>query len=274
MKKNNNDDKLGRFANPIVIRLSHLGNVILPLNDFETETDLSNGVLIDNEQKEHYGFVVITDYNNNQSEEVYRTDNKIIGVQTSDGKLKVYEENRRHPWIFMKNGQMIEGNSATINFGQKKCSLDMTPSGHLKRNDGLIKIIINTVKDSIIIDANGVLYPVIPGVVLGDDYYGINIEIIQKNAKGELETIKKSYFTEDSLYGINAESSYPGSKKVALDLDEITSISVYERDKYHPWKFSGTGDLLQEASYNAYSRQDQAAYLEKYGEKLPKQKHR
>ena len=38
--------------------------------------------------------------------------------------------------------------------------------------------------------------------------------------------------------------------------------------KFHPWKFSGKGELLQEASYNPYSRKDQEYYYKKYNKEL------
>lgn len=266
----------GKTENPIVIRLSHLGNVIMPLNGFEEEIDITKGVLIDNSQREHYGFIIMADHNNRQTEQVYRTDNKIIGVQLSDGKLKVYEDTRLHPWLFTKNGKIIENNNATVDFSHKKCDLGLTPAGHLEQNDGLIKIIIDTIKNKISIDADGKQYLAIPGCVFGNEYYGINIEVIKKVAGSEeIETIKTSYRTEDALYGIDATNVYHINwndlhVKREYDLNEIETIRVYEREKYHPWEFTNMGELTQKSSYNAYSRRDVEAYEDKYGKRLTK----
>lgn len=267
----------GRTENPIVIRLSHLGNVIMPINGFEEEIELdTTGVMIDNSVREHYGFIIMSDHNNRQSERVYRTDNKILDVQISDGKLRVYEENRLHPWLFSKNGKIIENNNATVNFSHKKCDLGMTPSGHLEQNDGLIKIIFDKIENKITIDANGVEFPVIPGVVFDNEYYGINIEVIKENPDSkEIETMKTSYRTEDSLYGIRAIDighchDNDSSLKFEYKLDEIEVVRVYEREKYHPWEFTCMGELVQKSSYNIYSRRDMDAYEDKYGERLTK----
>lgn len=263
----------GRLENPIIIKLSHLGNVIMPLNGVESETELdTTGVMINNNLCEHYGFVIIADYNNRQHEQTYRTDNKIIALQMSDGKLRVYEDNRLHPWLFQKNGKILENNDATVDFSHKKCDVAMSPSGHLEQNDGLIKIIINTIDNKITIDANGEELPVIPGVVFGNEYYGINIEVIKKveGSKNERETIKTSYLTEDSLYGIEAVNCYANKKRPTSSIDEIKDIRVYEREKYHPWKFTNSGELIEKSSYNVHSSRDRQAYEDKYGKKLTK----
>lgn len=266
-------DIFGRMENPIIIRLSHLGNTILPLNGFEEELNITaKGVLINNTIREHFGFVVIADYNNQQHEKNYRTDNKIVALQMSDGKLKVYEENRIHPWLFHKSGKIIENNNATVDYSHKKCELDMNSSGHLEQNDGLIKIIIDTIKDEVNIDANGEIVPIIPGVVFGNEYYGINFEIIKRveGSNQKVETIKTSYLTEDSLYGIEASSFNGNQTYRGCKLSEIETIKIYEREKYHPWKFTNIGELVEKSSYNVHSSRDAQAYEAKYGKRLAK----
>ncbi len=277
MEKNEQKKLLGRVDNPIVIRLSHLGNVILPMNGIEEETDINgNGVIIGNSKNEHYGFTIISDYNNNQHEQNYRTDNKIIAVQMSEGKLKVYEENRIHPWLFMKNGKIIENNNATVDFSHKKCDFQTNDLGHLEQNDGLIKILINTITGDVSIDANGEILPISLGCAFENEYYGINFEITRPVAgkEDETEVVKLSYLTEDSLYGIEVKTIYGNNSHISrtrdYKIDEIESINVYEREKYHPWRFSSTGELLKKSAYNPYSRRDVEAYENKYGVRMPR----
>lgn len=264
----------GRVENPLVIRLSHLGNYILPMNDLEDETIINEqGILISNELREHYGFTIISDYNNHQSEESYRTDNKIIAVQMSNGKLKIYEENRMNPWIFMKNGKILSNNNATVDFSHKKSDIDINPLGHLEQNDGLIKIVIDTIRENITIDANGEELPICPGVVFGNEYYGITIEVI-KLEDGEEKVIKTGYRTEDTLFGIEGINVYGHSDCIKTSrkyhINEIETIRVFERSKYHPWEFSNTGELIKKSAYNFYSRREVDAYEDKYKEKAPR----
>lgn len=270
MEKKDIKPVFGKLENPIMIKLSHLGNVIMPTNGFEEEIPLDDkGVLINNNLCEHYGFIIIVDYNNRQYEYTYRTDNKIVAIQISDGKLKVYEENRIHPWLFQKNGKIIINNDATVDYSHKKCDIEMSTSGHLSQNDGLIKIIVDTIKNKITINANGEELPIIPGVVFGNEYYGINFEVIKKsnNSQDEVEIIKTSFLTEDSLYGIEGISTC-GEHVKSSKIKEIETIKVYEREKYHPWKFTNLGELIEKSSYNVYSRRDAEVYEDKYGKKL------
>lgn len=267
--KNEKDTALGNSESPVVVRLSHLENVIMPLNGFEAEIKLdSKGVMIDNTRHAHYGFTIIVDYNNNQVEQSFRTDGRIIALQMENGKLAIYEENRVHPWLFDKSGKAIFTNDATVNFHHEKCDMTFNSSGHLEQNDGLIKIIIDKVNDRVTIDANGDELPIVPGAQFGNEYHGINFEIIKKSSDG-IETIKTSYLTEDALCGIEAEVK---DKQLNHEytIDEIENIKVYEREKYHPWIFTSEGELVEKSSYNVYSRRDIEAYENKYGKRLSK----
>lgn len=237
--------KLGKLENPIVIKLSHLGNVILPFNGVDTELPLSPGALFA-ENTSHYGFMIILDYNNKQAEYTFRTDNEISGISMTKNVVYVFERGVDKHWQFDSNGNIITANYATIDFSisDKEYNVD----GEIRKmSPETIKLVIEEQIEHNHVEFKDEKYPI--GLVLAGEHYGL---IIKNKQTGEEQQIP----TEGTIYGVES------------DKDSFCGYKVYENGKYHPWKINGNGKIIEEAQFNPYSRRDQEYYYSKYGKKL------
>lgn len=94
-----------KIDHPLVFRLSHLGCTILGSSDHKEDLPLSVGAMIGGE---HYGFILIVDKYDAQSEFTYLTQCRVSAVELKDDELVVYEEHKYVPWKFDINGNFIE----------------------------------------------------------------------------------------------------------------------------------------------------------------------
>lgn len=81
------------------------------------------------------------------------------------------------------------------------------------------------------------IYPINPGVVLGEGHYGFVIITEKENKE-----VKKVYKTSTDLYGIQ--------------LDEHNIINIFEDGFLIPWKFDRSGKLIQKAAFNEHLRSE------------------
>ena len=78
-------------------------NIIMADRNNKEVRSLEPGVMFGGE---HYGFVLIIDYNGRQKEIVYSTQCKIEGVGIEYGCLKIFEEGKKTTWVFDKSGKL------------------------------------------------------------------------------------------------------------------------------------------------------------------------
>ncbi|MCH5167633.1 MAG: hypothetical protein J1F35_07085 [Erysipelotrichales bacterium] len=222
--------------------------MVLPINGIDVELPLKEGVTF-LEGTSHFGFVIIVDDGNNQIEETYRTDNEISDIGISNNTITIYERNVNKPWRFSLNGALIEENKPTIDFSNYVASVTEIESDKKISEKTITLVIEENPKDNHI-EFKGESFELSKGLVVGDGLYGI--EIKNNAIGGEIKKIP----TEEPIYGAGSDESFK------------YGFQVYENGKYHPWRFDSKGKVISEASYNPYSRQDQAYYLKKHHKRL------
>jgi len=242
----------GKIEKPISIRLGKGYNIIMEDEDTKKEIPLVPGAMIGGE---HYGFVLIIDHNGNQREVVYSTQCRIELIGMNDGVLKIFEEGKKLPWNFDKNGKLEHSafNDFTDEF---KSEFDgftenekAIPGEPTLLNPIRIKIAKNPQESAILKDEIITKdYPLHPGAKLGDVHYGFILMI--DTDQGSKEVI---YPTQNKLCAVAIEGSI------------WDDLKVFEDGKYHPWLFGRGGEFKQEASYNPYSRCDLAFVQEHFG---------
>lgn len=89
------------LKDPINLRMSHHGCHMLADENFEKAVPLKPGVVIGSE---HYGFTLIVDFEEKQSETTYPTQCRISAVGIENDVLVVFEDDKYIPWRFDKNG--------------------------------------------------------------------------------------------------------------------------------------------------------------------------
>lgn len=243
-------ERLGKVENPIVIKISHLGNKILPINGLDQEFPLTkdNDGLVLGEGSNHFGFVIISDYNNDRKENFYYTDYEISGIATYGNDIHIYERDKRSPWIFGSNGKLVQANKPTIDYHVKVESFLI--DGSIKKfSPETVTLVFESNSKPNYIEYKGEQFSETNGIVFGQEIYGIRLKNM---VTGE----EKKIATEEALYGIEISDGYK------------TGFVVYENGKYHPWKIDGKGIILEESSYNPYSRRDQDYYYKKYNKEL------
>ncbi len=241
------------IKNPIKIRLKKDKTVVLVNAKEVSEYPLEPGIMF---SEEHYGFIIIVDHNNRQTEITYKTQCRVQGAAIVRGKLKVFEENKKHPWIInQKTGksEVSAFNSFTpegLDNIIRESELDTAPYEKPVFNNPLIiefdtqdptnsKIVVAESKEVITLNK---------GVVLGNPHYGFSLSI--KTAK-EVQTL--SYPTANRIDAIGQEEGENAN----------IELKIYEEGKYHPWIFTAKDFLVEEAHYNEYSRRDQEYKLKK-----------
>ena len=243
--------KLGKLSRPLVIKLSHLGNVVLPMNGIEGELPLSAGIVF-MEGSNHYGFMIIVDRENSQDEQVYRTDHEISGIGISNNEVTIFERDIIKPWRFDQKGRLIDENKPTIDFGNYVNEItEIEPDK--KISEQTITLVIENDPQNNHIEYKGEKFDRVNGLVVSGEIYGI---AVKNNASGEVEKIP----TEGKLFGAGSD----GALKYGFQ--------VIEDGKYHPWRFDKKGRVISEASYNPNSRKDQEHYFNKYHKKLTLEK--
>lgn len=255
-----------RIIDPICIRLGKDTNFIMADEKNEKNHPLEPGVVCSGE---NYGFVLITDHNGVQKETVYATQCRIQGIGIdSSGFLRVFEESKKIPWIFSKDGKLEQStfDQFTDEFNAADFIIQNYDIFVKKPNAGnpipdladehngepsfinpiKIRITRNPEKSVILKDENiKDDYPLYPGAVIGDIHYGF--VLIIDTEKGQKEV---TYFTQNRIDAVGIEESICGDLK------------IYERGKYHPWVFTYDGNFKKEASYNPYSRKDKEFVIE------------
>lgn len=244
-----------KISNPVCIRLGENSNVIMADKNNKEDCSLTPGSLFNGE---HYGFVLIIDYNGKQKEIVYPTQCRIEAMGMQDGHLRVFEEGKKFAWIFDKSGKLEHSafDEFTDEFRSKFDTIvenyDMFMGNPTLKNPVSIKIVAKYPEVSVILKDENIHedYPLFPGVMLGTEHYGF-ILIIDTD-KGQKEVV---YPTQNRIDAIG----YTGDKYFPEKLE------IFENGKYHPWTFSVDGKLEKESSYNQYSRRDQAFFEKHYG---------
>lgn len=241
-------EKLGKLSRPVVIRLSHLGNVILPMNGIEKEYPLDHGLML-MEDSRHFGFMIVVDHETKQSEDIYRTDHEISGIGLYKNRMQIFERGNNRPWEFDLYGRVLQKNTPTIDFSNQ-VDEDTVVEGDKRFSEKTITLVIEKNPKDNHIEFDGKTYKRANGLVIGDWLYGI---ALKNNATGE--EIQK-IATEETIYGVGPDQNLEDG------------FEVFENGKYHPWRFDGKGNVISEASFNPNSRKDQAYYSEKYHKKL------
>ncbi len=244
-----------KVKNPIRIRLKKNKSVILKTANWDTDYPLNPGVVLGGE---HYGFIVIIDYNNTQKEIVYKTQCKLQMLGIENGKLKVYEEYKKTPWIIDQKTGTSEKSAynAFTNEGLDKIiteaeDYDVSYDEPIFKNPIKIEYDYTSKNESrIILDETEEAIPIKPGVILKRSHYGFIITI--KTTKGKT---KISYPTENRIDAVGGEDEEIAGKN-------YLKIKVYENGKYHPWiinpeSLSSEDLIAQESHYNQFSRRDQ-----------------
>lgn len=243
----------GKIKNPIIMKLSHLGNVILPSNGVNETHPLEPGAVIGDE---HYGFIVIVDKNNHQSHHIYLTDYPLeaVGiVENLDSKkeLRIFEKNK-NPWCFNLQGDLVVGQEPEISYTEQDTLLDNLEFFGVEEQ--VINPIVVRVKGDIYdnietnsVIVNGESFPIYPGCLIGTTNYGFILEIETENG------IKREvYPTANRIDGVCCKKSF------------CNDITIFEEGKYHPWKFTCTGDFISKSEYEKYSRKDREHFEENY----------
>lgn len=243
---------LGKISRPVVIRLSHLGNIILPINGIEKEYPLDPGLMLVEESK-HFGFMIVVDHETKQSEDTYRTDNEIGAIYINNNHIQIFERGVTLPWEFDLYGRVLQKNTPTIDFGNQVDEYTIV-EGDKKFSEKTFTLVIEKNPKDNHIEYDGKTFKRVNGLVVGDWLYGI---AVKNNITGE--EIQK-IATEETVYGVGP------------DQELESGFEVFENGKYHPWRFDGKGNIVSEASFNPYSRKDQAYYFEKYHKKLTLEK--
>lgn len=231
-----------KIENPICIRLGDNENLILADDVNKENNPLSPGAMFGGE---HYGFVLIIDSNGKQKEIVYPTQCRIVAAGTSNGTLLIFEEDKKTSWRFDKSGKLEHSIFDEFTEEYRRKADMLIAHSNMFMGEPTLKnpISIKVSKDpneSVILEADqsGNDYPVYPGVMLGSVHYGF--VLIIDTEKGQKEVY---YPTQNKIDCIGTENPY-------------ADLKVYENGKYHPWRFTPSGKLKEEASYNPFSRRD------------------
>jgi len=99
-----------KIINPINIKITKTCKEIMEDAITNKKHSLTPGAMFGGE---HYGFTIVSETNKGQKEVVYPTQCRIVAVGMIDGVLKIMEEGKYNPWIFNKNGKMLQ--NATFN---------------------------------------------------------------------------------------------------------------------------------------------------------------
>ena len=86
-----------KISDPVCIRLGKDSNFIMADENNKEAHPLVPGAMFGGE---HYGFVLIVDYNGKQREIVYPTQCRIDAVGIEGGHLKLFEEGKKFAWRF------------------------------------------------------------------------------------------------------------------------------------------------------------------------------
>ncbi len=93
-----------KIQEPLNLRLSKDTNVIMEDKTTSETLPLEPGAMIGGE---HYGFILVTDTNKGQNEEIYPTTSRIDAVEIREGELIIYEAGKYFPWKFQLDGTLI-----------------------------------------------------------------------------------------------------------------------------------------------------------------------
>jgi hypothetical protein len=195
---------------------------------------------------EHYGFIIISNYNNVQKEFVFPTECKIDAIGVEGDTLKIFENGKKDFWRFDKNGILENSlDNSAIDLERSKANIylenfNMFDVKPIIKNPINIKI-SKRASDSVILkDINvDTCYPIYPGVLLGEEHYGFIFIIDSKDCQKEL-----FYPTQNKIDALGCDNGF------------YDDLKIYEEGKYFPWVFSYDGKLKSKASYNKYSRND------------------
>lgn len=241
-----------KILDPVCIRLGKDSNLILADKNNKEDHHLIPGALFNGE---HYGFVLIVDHKGKQKEYVYPTQCKISAVGIEGSFLKIFEEGKKLAWRFEKNGELEHSafDEFTEDFRSKFDVIvenyDMFMGEPTLQNPVRIKIALNPEESVILKDENITEdYPLCPGAMFGTLHYGFILVI--ETLKGEKELV---YPTQNRI------------DAVGIEADICNDIKIFENGKYNPWLFTFDGKLKNKASYNQYSKRDNAFIEECYG---------
>lgn len=234
-----------KIQSPICIRLTKDSNFIMADNNCKIEHQLTQAVLFEGN---HYGFVLIIDNKTVQREYVYQTQCKIQAIGMENDFLKIFEEGKKSPWIFNKNGKLEKSAFGDVvdkfrdGFVTLVENYDMFTAKPIVKNP--IKINIDRYLRNCVIQKDEFIdkdYPLYPGLVLGTEHYGF-------------------IFVIENEYGLKKEIIYPTNNKIdaiGMEYSDMDDIKIYENGKYNPWLFTYRGVFKKKATHNPYSKRDQ-----------------
>lgn len=237
-----------KILNPICIKLGKTSNVLLVSDNDDSEKsnevyDLVPGIMF---KGDHYGFILIVDYNGKQKEFVYLTQCKIDAVGLNNGHLNIFEEGKKKAWKFDKTGKLEKSafDDFTDEFRSKFDIIvenyDMFMGEPTLKNPISIKIALNPEESVILKDESSDKdYPLYPGAMIGTEHYGFILKF--DSEEGEKEVI---YPTQNRIDAIGTDEDFYGDLK------------IFEKGKYNPWLFTFDGKFKNKSSYNQYSRKD------------------
>lgn len=237
---------------PICIRLGKNLNVIIENASGKTEHPLTPGVMFSGD---HYGFILISEFNGRQRETIYPTHRRIEAVGMNDTTLSVFEEGKERAWLFNKTGRIIHSShDDPLVDGVSKGDIvvrnpELFTGNPILLNPVRVRISSSPEKSKILGDTpDDIEYPLYPGAMLGGIHYGF---VIIKGEEGS--EVEFAYPTQNNIDALGIEGNF------------YSDLKIFEHGKYHPWVFSFDGKLKSESSYNQYSRRDVAFVEEEYG---------
>lgn len=100
----NLEDLEAKIQNPVCIKIGK-ENVILADENRIEEHPLVPGAMFSGE---HYGFIIISDYNGKQTEYSYPTQCRIAAIDLKGKVLRVFEDEKELPWVFTYDAKLKE----------------------------------------------------------------------------------------------------------------------------------------------------------------------
>ena len=207
-------------------------------NNCKIEHQLTQAVMFEGN---HYGFVLIIDNKIVQREYVYQTQCKIQAIGMENGFLKIFEEGKKSPWVFNKNGKLENSAFGELVDELRDCfntiveNYDIFTAEPIVKNP--IKINIDRYLRNCVIQNDEFIdkdYPLYPGLVLGTEHYGF-------------------IFVIENEDGLKKEIIYPTNNKIdaiGMEYSDMDDIKIYR------------GVFKKKATHNPYSKRDQA-FVEK-----------
>lgn len=238
-------DLEAKILNPISIKIGKDSNVILSDELCNKEYPLIPGAFFAND---HFGFIIISDKHGKQKEVFYPTQCRINAIGIEDGILNIFEDGKKDAWKFTKTGNIKH--SAYGKFtNEYKRDVDIIAENYdmfmgEPKIENPLRIQISPDPEQCMILQDELVkrdYPLSKGAIIGTIKYGFIL-----------------VFDTDSG---RKEAAYPTQNRIDAVGTEGGTLSIYEKGKYNPWKFSLDGTLKKQASRNRMSAME-ANYIQ------------